>query len=160
MRPARQSDHDKTAADMFFGGIPTAPDVEKLVEKFGVPAVGLLISYAEVTAVIREEKESFRFKSITTAWRKLLYNEHNLVLKAVATQGYEVLDNKQRVTFSTGKYKHGLKHIRKSADIASRTAEDGLSNEEKRARDHIVHTSGLLQLAAATEARKLRYPGK
>jgi hypothetical protein len=141
---------------LFNGGVPTGPDVDKLFDKIGIPAVGTVIPYASVSAVIGCERDSSRFQSVVKAWRKRLFNAHNLILDTVANTGFVVLGNSQRVAFSANRFKQGLRRIRRSASIAAKTDSAGLAPEEVRARDHIVGVGAKLQLVAATEARTAR----
>ena len=144
------------AAKLFSAGIPTGPDVDRLVKKFGVPPVGTVVGYSDIVEAIGSPFGSGRFSSVVTAWRKQLFTKHNLVLKAVTNIGYEVLNNSQRVSFSANRYKQSLRGIRRAANVASTTDSHGLSDEETRARDHIIRVGSTIQLAAATAARELR----
>lgn len=143
-------------SDLFLGGVPTEPDVKKLIEVFGVPKVGDELTYEQVAEVIGAPIRSYRFRTVTWAWRKLLDRQHNLIVGAVQARGFVVLDNQSRVRFSAGRFKRGLRSVRRASDVASRTDLGGLTPEERRSRDHIVATGSMLQLAAATEARKLK----
>lgn len=137
----------------FNSGIPTGPDVDRLIAKFGVPTAGTVMTYAEISAAIGEAKGTHRFNSVTNAWRKRLYNAHNVLLSAVAKVGYEALANTKRVTVATGKFKHGLRAVRRAATVAAKTDTDGLSTNDVRTRDHIIGVGAKLTLVAATEAR-------
>lgn len=142
--------------ELFLGGIPTAPDVEKLIAKIGIPEIGRLISYSEIAETISVEFGQSRFRTVSDAWRGQLYRQHNLVLEAVAKTGFRVLDGSQRITHSSKRFKRGLKGIRRAGDIASKTSVVGLSPDELKARDHVASVATSLQLAAAVQARKLR----
>jgi len=143
-------------SDLFLGGVPTEPDVRKLVEIYGVPKVGDEFPYQQIADALGVPIKSYRFRTVTWAWRKLLDRQHNLIVGAVQARGFVVLDNQQRVTFSAVRFKRGLKAVRRGSCVASRTDTAGLTPEERRSRDHIVATGSMLQLAAATEARKLK----
>lgn len=144
-------------SDLFLGGVPTEPDVTKLLKTFGVPKVGDEFTYEHIAETIGVPIKSYRFRTVTWAWRKILDKQHNLIVGAVQARGFVVLDNKQRVTFSAVRFKRGLKAVRRGSCVASRTDTAGLTPEECRSRDHIVATGSMLQLAAATEARKLKF---
>lgn len=143
-------------SELFLGGIPTAPDVEKLLAALGVPQIGQVITYSQVSQVIALDANQSRFRTVTTAWRSQLYRTHNLLLEAVTRTGFRVLDGSQRVTHSSKRFKRGLKVIRRAGDIASKTAVAGLTPDELKARDHVASVATSLQLAAAVQARKLR----
>jgi hypothetical protein len=143
-------------SDLFLGGVPTAPDVEKLLSTIGIPTVGQLIGYSRITDVLALDLKESRFRTVTNAWRAQLYRQHNLLLEAVSRTGFKVLDGSQRITHSSKRFKRGLKGIRRAGDIASKTSVAGLSPEELKARDHVATVATSLQLAAAVQARKLR----
>ena len=142
----------------FVTGIPTAPTIERLRKRFGVPAPGTLLSYTDIAEVAETEVHSHRFNSVVTAYRKKLYRESNIVLRAVANEGYEVLDSHGRVHEFTRGFKSGIIKTRRAADMAVATDETGLSEEEKRTRLFVFNTAGTLQLAVATAAKQLKLP--
>jgi hypothetical protein len=142
--------------ELFLGGIPTGPDVEKLIATLGIPTVGAVISYKDIADVLALDFSESRFRTVTNAWRGQLYRQHNLLLDAVARVGFKVLDGSQRITFSSKRFKRGLKGIRRAGDVASKTAVAGLTPDELKARDHVASVATSLQLAAAVQARKLR----
>lgn len=141
----------------FFGGVPTAPDVQKLIDQLGVPEVGTLIAYDTLAGVIRSHPDSSRFISVITAWRKRLDREHNVIMDAVPNKGYKILDPKGRVAQSSNRLKSGMRKVRRAADVALRTDAATLTDDEKRARDCVINVGSQTQLAAATESRKLRF---
>lgn len=147
------------SALVFSAGVPTAPDVKRLIDLFGIPSIGTTITHDQIATAISSPYRSYRYNSVVNAWRKQLYTAHNIVLKGVAGQGYEALDNSKRIILSSTKYKHSLRGIRRAAGVAAKTESTGLSSEEIRARDHIVRVDATLQLAAATAARDLRLTG-
>lgn len=142
----------------FTTGIPTAPDVQKLVEEFGIPDHGRLISYKSIEEVIGVKQSEHRWRSIVLAWRKQLYREHNVILRPDPGTGFVAATASERVHISGSGYKSGLRKISRVADIALRTDDAPLTPEEKRARDHIVKAGATLKLAAATCAKQLRLP--
>ena len=140
----------------FATGLPTKLDVQALLDKFGVPAVGTLILYSGIEEIIKVARNSGRFGSVVGSWRKLLYREHNLILESEPNKGYRVADATARVHLSTAKYKHGLRRIYRAGDIASKTATGTLTPEHKRVCAHLVNSTAALRLAAATQAKALK----
>lgn len=65
---------------LWHGGIPTAPDVDRLMELEFKP--GDAIGYGQVESVIREKRGSSRFRTVTDAWRKRLFRERSLQVVA------------------------------------------------------------------------------
>ncbi|MDX2187775.1 MAG: hypothetical protein SFV32_12640 [Opitutaceae bacterium] len=142
----------------FATGIPTEPDVKKLIEKFGTPTAGTKIAYSDIAEVIGEKVGSNRLHTVTTAWRKVLRNTHNILFRSIPNWGFEVMDNSSRILHAANRYKDGLKRISTSAKVAETTPVDGLSEDELRTRNHLSRVAGVIRLAAATEAKKLKSP--
>ena len=140
---------------MFQKGVPTGADVKKLMDAFGIPAQGTLIPYTEIESVINEEKGSYRWGSVISAWRRLLECTHNVILKAETRKGYKALTDKERVHFCADGHKQGLKKIVVAGDRASRTNRKHLTEEERRAADYLEQVAGTIKVTAATEVRKI-----
>jgi hypothetical protein len=143
---------------IFSAGVPTGPDVDRLIAKFGTPEEGTVVTYPEIAEVLGVERGSCRWGSVVTAWKKKLKRESNIVLRAVTNVGFECLDPHKRVDHVGSKYKGGLRAIKKAADIAITTRPEPLTQREQRARDHVIMAGAAIQLAAATEAKKITYP--
>lgn len=143
---------------IFGNGIPTEPDVKKLRDTFGVPAVGQEIPYSAIEAAIGVNRKTHRWATVTNAWRKALDREHNVLMDAIPNVGFRVMDPSERVVFSASTYKGGLRRIARAGNVAERTDVKGLKPEELRVRDHISRAAASLRLAAATQARELNAP--
>lgn len=143
---------------VFGSGVPTEPDVKRLAEKFGTPDIGASITYDEISDTIKESRESSRFHSVVSAWRKSLYRNQNIVLRAVPGVGFEVMDASSRILHCGAKVKRHLRGVGRAADIADRTDGSKLTPDLAKVRDHLVRVSTAIRLTAATEAKKLKYP--
>lgn len=143
----------------FNKGIPTEIDVNALISAFGVPAIGQIITHKRIEAVVCVDHNECRYKTVVAAWRRKLEREHNIIFRAVPGNGYEVLDSRGRVDLCGKKYKSGLRSVRRSSSIAMRTERGTLTPEETAVLDHIVKVNATIHSIAATEARKLTYPG-
>jgi hypothetical protein len=142
--------------DTFNSGIPTAPDVKRLVDKFGVPAIGVLLPYEDISETIGSAKGTSRYGSVVSAWRTQLRRENNILLRAEPGKGYVPMDNSERVHYCAARYKGGLRHIGRAAHNALMTATNGLTDEEQRTRNNVCMAGAALKLAAATAAKQLR----
>ena len=142
---------------MFGSGIPTGPDVEKLVAAFAVPQEGVLIPYADVSAAISEPHNSSRYNSVTMAWRKRLWREHNVRVGTDPGKGFVALDPSKRISQAWGRQKSALRITMRSAELAQRTDPARLTAEDGKARDHLIRVGAVIRLAAATEAKALKY---
>src|SRR5262245_45786503 len=77
-------------------GIPYAPDIKRLDEAFPMPEEGDTLSYEQLAFVLKLEKESTRFRSILTSWRRGLLRSRNIDTEAVARVGIKVLAPDER----------------------------------------------------------------
>jgi alkylated DNA nucleotide flippase Atl1 len=144
--------------ELFFGGIPTAPDVERLVEKLGDIKEGQVVAYDDISKIIREDKNTNRFRSVVGAWIRKMGRERNLVLEAVPNVGYKVLLPSERVDYSGRKVRHGFRRIKRGASVARSTSRETLSEDQRRTVDHLSQIDATLRLAEATQAKRLQLP--
>lgn len=136
-------------------GIPTEPDVNKLIEAFKVPEAGVVIKHSEVSAIINAKPNHHRYRVVTYAWRKRLYRDHNVILGSVKSIGFKSLLPDDRAGFIGSKYKSGIRQVKRSQSVAMRTDLAGMTPESKRVVNHVRHTAAALVLADATAAKEL-----
>ena len=65
----------------FQDGMPTGPDVEKLLKAFPELSNGDRIEYQSVKKLLNLDWRSNRWKSVTDAWRKRLEIDHGIIIK-------------------------------------------------------------------------------
>lgn len=140
----------------FAGGVSTEPEVNELLDKLGIPKPGDEIPYSKVEAVIGVSRGQNRWQSVTNRWRKKLERDHNLILKAIANQGYRVLTNSERVMHSSKQFDGGVKRVTKAIVVAQKTDRIDLSEEEKRTLDHVTDTGFKIRQSAIQGALKLK----
>lgn len=105
----------------FFGGVPTKPDVDKLMAKWPDIAPGLIIPYTEIESTIGESVKSNRYLTVVDRWRKTLYRDRNLVLQPHKGVAFEVLQPNGRIDYAHMQFKSGLKRSNKAAHIVATT---------------------------------------
>jgi hypothetical protein len=141
---------------IFDAGLPTEPDVDRLIKELGIPKEGKLLPFAAVAGVIQTEIWSTRFKTVTTAWRKRLWNEYDVHIRCDPGRGFVAGSPTDRITDASGQYKSGLRRIGRSGRLAASADESRLSASDKRVREHLMHSASALRLAAATQAKQLK----
>lgn len=67
------------SSKLFRGGVPVAPEVNRLMALGTEP--GLVISYEDAEQVIGVRREETRFLTVTQAWRKRVFREHRIRIK-------------------------------------------------------------------------------
>lgn len=143
---------------IFNGGISTEPEVNDLIEKIGIPTPGQQISYKTIGEIAKATRGTGRWNSITLAWRKRLERQHNILLIAVPNEGFQAMNNSDRVNEAGKKFKTGLKRIERAVIVVQKTDRAGLSDDEKKAADFIQNTGASLRAAERLAARSLAYP--
>ncbi len=124
----------------FFGGIPTKPDVEKLMDHFSVQE-GDVIEHENIIAVIGVEPSSNRYRNVVNAWRKALLTQKNLLLVAIPSVGYKVLTPTERVAHGVDGFVKSGRRIRKNAFLLGLVPDQELSGVDRAKKDHVVRVS-------------------
>lgn len=142
-------------AFLYFRGVPTKPDVDKLRAVFGVPGEDVLITYDSIAEVIGSPRGSSRFHTVMNAWRNALEVEHKIVMRAEPGKGLVAMPPNDLVCTSVRqtacKMRQAARWVGRSI-IADRKR---LTPENKRAADHLAKVGAALKLAAATAAPQL-----
>ena len=123
---------------LYFGGIPTEPDVNRLIDAFSVDDLkpGTQISYNETARIINQKVRTYRWKTVTTSWRKKLENDYNIILVCIPeSQAFEVLTEPGKVKLSRSKLRSSVRLARRSIDVSGRVNLKALSDEERKAHD-------------------------
>lgn len=138
---------------VFFGGLPTDVDVRILREHFGVPTEGALMPFDDVAALIKTPLGSARFRTVTTAWRKALEREHNLII--VVQQGRFVAAKPgERIDLGSRKLRMGARAFRRAHIVVETTDRARLTEAERKQADHVSMTTATAMQAARVAARK------
>ena len=124
-------------AKLFFGGVPTEPDVKKLHEAFGVPDRGAVVSHSEIAAVIGVYRDESRYWTVVNRWRKDIEQEHGIVSDVDPGNAVEFLTDERAFDFGLKKRRSAIRvHWRHNTIIHLVRAE----KLGKAARDRLDHT--------------------
>lgn len=140
---------------LFLSGIPTKPDVDKLRKAFGVPAEGVVITYAQLSEVIGSDPKSHRFKTVVGHWRKVLLSEHRVWTAAERGTGIYRMNPNEEAEASVCERKAGFRKLRKSARLILGVDRSRLTPENVRIIEHGQRILGAVELAASTAAKEL-----
>jgi hypothetical protein len=147
---------NETNNGFFNGGIPTEPDVRKLMDAFGVPNEGALFSHESISRIIECDPKSHRYRSVTTAWRKKLEHEHNVVLIAVPGIGYKVGTPDDRVEHGHGKLRSGQRITRRAYRVIGTTDLSRATPANRKQAERDLSVAKAIMTAARIESRKFR----
>lgn len=139
------------SGSIFRAGVPTAPDVRKLIDAFGVPSEGTLISYHAVEEVIGCRPGTCRFNTVTHCWRKQLLKLHNVVI-GVEDKQFKALSPPERVSRGSQFIKVALRSVRRNSSMIDATDRSRLTPELRQEADHLVMCSASMLMAARRAA--------
>jgi hypothetical protein len=123
---------------LFLGGIPTEPDVRRLLAAFPGIKADDEIAHADVAKAIAVEVGSARYRSVTASWRKHLLKVNNLRLSTVPGVGFRVIDGMDRIADDIKRYGRGAKQIRKAADDVRSVEIGKLPEAQQRVAEHVL----------------------
>ena len=134
----------------FKGGIPAKPDVDRLVAKFGTPAEGDVIAYADIAQTIQEPIRSNRYCTVVESWRKRMFRMNSLFLIPTGDGSFKAANSEEKVKWATDRIATAGRVVRKAV-IVSKTADpEQLCEATRKKQLEIAATwnQGKLSLAA------------
>ncbi len=135
---------------LFFGGVPTDPEVNMLRERYPVADMspGRVIPYNEVADLIGCPRDDRRFTTITNRWRRLVENEtQTVVIGTLRGVGFKVLDNTGKIDLGQTKLVTAVRSARRSYKLTA-TVRGQLSEEDKERLIQLQRRSGALLATA------------
>jgi hypothetical protein len=121
----------------FFGGEPTAPDVEKLIKAFGEqPEPGSRYAVDEVARVIGVRVSESRFTTVTNAWRKQLLRNGRQIERPPREGCFVVLREGERSDVVGGRADRHARLVRRDAAMHSLIHAEQLDGDDRRKFDH------------------------
>lgn len=124
--------------ELFFGGLPTEPDVKKLREMFPESEMkpGKTITYEDVSVIINAPYGSSRFMGVTTQWRKIVEKETNIIIGTKPGEAFVVLSESEKVGLSGDQLRKAGRRARRAWVVSQRIERASLTEEERRRLDH------------------------
>lgn len=122
----------------FVSGIPTDPDVRKLMEAFGKPSDGA------------------RYRTVTTAWRKKLHREHNIIVLADPGVGFKVATPDERVESGHSKMRTGQRITKRAFQVIGSTDLARVTPENRAQAERDMRVAKAVLTAARIESTKFK----
>lgn len=132
--------------NIFIGGIPTSPDVRKIRQKYPDKdlEVGATIEYEKIASLIGEKVGSYRFKTVTSSWRKVVEKESAIFIGTNPGVEFVVLNEREKLDLAGAKYRHSLRASRRANIVASHVDRKEISKEEATRLDFIDNRSAAI----------------
>lgn len=134
----------------FKGGIPTKPDVDRLVARFGTPAEGDVIAYADIAQTIQEAIRSHRYCTVVESWRKRMFRMHSLLLIPTGDGSFKVANSEEKVKWAADRIVTAGRVVRKAVIVCKTADPAQLCEATRKTQLEIAATwnQGKLALAA------------
>lgn len=144
---------------VFFGGLPTAIDVKKLEDRFGVPEEGTLIRHADIEACIGVKWRTPRYTTVLNAWRKKLESPHNLHTAVEPGEGLKILTADEAVDVRRVDWRKNVRGVKRTAMETKRIDPSKIVDPERlKMRDKLEEVSSRVFMYAAQESKALKPP--
>lgn len=137
---------------LYFGGMPTEPDIQKLIVGI-VAKPGETIPHEAIEEILGVSWRSARYQTVTTAWRKRLLAEQNVDLCAVPRIGFLVLTERQRLEMSVRNFHMSARGIHRSVKRLTAVRVHELKEPDRQRYDHARRLM-VTTLETVTTARK------
>jgi hypothetical protein len=150
---------------LYFGGIPTGPDVQALMDLMDLAEwkQGSVLSYEAIESALKMKRRTYRFRTVVSVWRKKILREKLIDTEAVTNEGIKWLEEPERVGVSVRD--HG-RHVRGQGRALRRISlvrTEKLTEEQRRTADHarrLMETSFASARSSAKEIASVFAPTK
>jgi len=142
---------------LFFSGVPTGPDVDKLEKEYGVPVAGAMITYDAITRTIGSDHRDHRFRTVTAAWRKRLERDHRVLLEAIPCEGFRAMTPDILAESQVKEFSGHIKGQRKAVYRVGYVTGAQLTPENAKKQAHLISVGNAVRLALETSAKKIDY---
>lgn len=139
-------------SNLFLGGIPTDIELKALLDKFGAPDPGL-ISYSEIEQAVNVDRDTHRFRTIVTRWRKKLFRDYNIDTAAAKNEGIRILTEPERVDESESAFGRSAKGIVRAHVRVRSVRSETLDTRTLKKHEHLVRATLVATDAIKTAAR-------
>jgi hypothetical protein len=146
---------EQAQARVWRAGVPTAPDVDAMMARWGSVKIGDVIAHSEIERAIGARRSTDRYQTVVTAFRRRLERDQNVVLGAVPGVGYKVLSDAERVDAGYGKLATSGRAVRRAGTLAQGVESQDLTPEYRARATHLVAVSATIAGAMRTQAKRL-----
>ena len=144
---------------LFFGGVPTEPDVKKLMEAY--PAESLapetIIPYIKVTEITGIAYNSSRWSSVTNQWRKRVEDDYGIMIGVIEeTKGkaFIVFTESQKLDYCHKQTRGAVRKVKRAITVIPGINRNQLSEDEQKKKDHLSLVHGAMIAAAQMKQKK------
>lgn len=143
----------------YFDGEPTAPDVEKILNRYPANVLhpGVSLDRKAIASLIETQFRSVRYMTVEGAFRRKLEREQNIKMKPVRDLLY-VLDAQGRIMYASFQQRTGGRMIRRGGQLTKKTNVIGLPPEVRRIAEKQKEIASKLAGYEREAKKKLKAP--
>lgn len=142
--------------ERFFGGVPTKPEVDKLLALFRSLKEGDQASYGDITNYTGLAYGTNRFTTVVMKARREFARETSVTLVAVPGVGLSYPTGREQLKLGANRVRVGARTVRRGTEIAAMVNDARLDAPGRAARDAACYRMLALSDFARTEARKIQ----
>ena len=143
---------------VYSNGVPTEIDIRKIRQTYPDSSlnVGDQILYQDIEQLIQCKRDSYRFRTVTYRWRRLVENATNKIIGTNRSIGFVVLSEEEKLSLSGDKLRSAGNLAKRSYVVTARIQTNQLSPEQRKELNFIVKkTSAVLAAARLRPTAKL-----
>lgn len=142
--------------DLYFGGIPTEPDLKKIKEHYPDSSLqkGQIIFYEDIERILGVAKNTNRFRAVTNTWRKQVNEAIGQRIGTEKGVGFKILTEPEKVNVSESKLRTAVKMARDSFIRSSEVDVTELTEEQKYTVENVHQKSGKLIATAQIKSNQ------
>lgn len=125
-------------AEIYKGGMPYGPDVEKLDLKFPRPAEGQVIPHDDFEEVLGMKSGSKRYYAVINSWRKKLRATRDIDTEWDRGVGLKILTPADRLSCGERDFRRSVRATARAVKRTLSTDRDRLDSVGQRRYDHIA----------------------
>lgn len=143
----------------YFGGMPTEPDVKRIVEAWPVETLvpGKEIKCSDIAVMLKLDVEGHRYSTVETAFRRRMSSNHNIEFRKQKGK-LRVMSPDERIVYSGERQTSGVRIIRKAGRMAHRTDIREVSESLRPMAEHRVKLAAAIAAANRMKPKELKIP--
>lgn len=141
-------------SDLYFGGMPVEPDLDRLDEAYPEIKVGDYLPYDEIGVAIQAPYGSHRWKTVTSAWRSRLLVERRLVLRCDPGKGFVCMSDQEKIDAAPGVVTAIARKARRERVKVSTVQDARLTVH----RDHVTRLMNAVEVQALSARKAMLIP--
>lgn len=144
-------------------GLPTGPDVKRIEDALGDIRTlrGHVIPHDAIESVIKEGRDTNRYRSVVTAWKSKVRREYGIEISGrlpeVIGIGHKVLTDAEQLTFGTQCRDWAAKRVRRGYRAIAGTDDSQLTEPQRQIKAHELITARRLA-TAFVETKRIKLP--